>query len=519
MSKRNLKINTIPSVLALAIVVAASGRADTLTLITSQGSQQQTDSIIWSQVGVDNTVLAASGTLKTANGTTATVSLAAANAVISVVCTATPCSWTGHGFTAGQSVVWTSDAGNGGSGPLSLSFPSPVAGGGAYIQADGPGAFTAVLSAYNGSTLLGSVTVPSNSAGDATYIGVIDQTGSNITKLVWSLSKVGQGLTNDFGLGTVSIKAGSPVATLTPTSLTFASQVVGTTSSAQSVTLKNTGTATLNITGVVFTGDFFSPSKTCGTTLAAGASCTISVAFTPKATGTRTGTLTVSDNAAGGKQTVSFTGTAIAGAPAATLSATSVSFAAQLLNTKSGVKTVTLKNTGTAILNIKSITPTGDFAVTNNCNGSLAAGASCTLTITFTPKAIGARTGAVTLLDNAGTGSQKISLTGTGTSLKVSATSLTFAATTVGTASAAQNVALTNVGTAAIALTSIALTGTDPGDYTKTQTCGTTLNAGASCTVSVTFKPKATGSRPATLSIANNSGYTPRNVALNGTGK
>src|SRR5262249_34977236 len=106
--------------------------------------------------------------------------------------------------------------------------------------------------------------------------------------------------------------AAVPVAGLSPTSLTFGSQTVGTTSAAQGLTLSNTGTAALAISGIATSGDF-AQTNNCGTSLAAGANCTINVTFTPTATGARTGTLSVTDNAAGSPQTASLSGT---GAPA-----------------------------------------------------------------------------------------------------------------------------------------------------------------------------------------------------------
>src|SRR2546429_3031385 len=103
----------------------------------------------------------------------------------------------------------------------------------------------------------------------------------------------------------------APVASLSPTSLTFASQSVGTTSAAQTVTLSNTGTATLTISSIVASGDF-AETDNCGGSLASGGNCSISVTFTPTASGTRTGSSSVTDNASGSPQTVGLTGTGAA---------------------------------------------------------------------------------------------------------------------------------------------------------------------------------------------------------------
>ncbi|SFF80054.1 Right handed beta helix region [Streptomyces mirabilis] len=104
--------------------------------------------------------------------------------------------------------------------------------------------------------------------------------------------------------------SGSPSATLaaSPGSLTFADQAVNTTSAAQTVTVTNSGTATASITGVTAGGDF-AQTSTCGTSLAAGANCTVSVTFRPTASGTRTGTLTLTGNQSDNPTTVALSGT------------------------------------------------------------------------------------------------------------------------------------------------------------------------------------------------------------------
>jgi len=109
-------------VIALTFMMVVTAWADTLKLVTSPSSQGANDSLNWSQQGADGKVLAASFSGKTALGSTVTVGLAGANSVISVVCAASPCSWTGTGFTTGHSLLWTSDAVNGGNGPVTLTF-------------------------------------------------------------------------------------------------------------------------------------------------------------------------------------------------------------------------------------------------------------------------------------------------------------------------------------------------------------------------------------------------------------
>lgn len=114
------------------------------------------------------------------------------------------------------------------------------------------------------------------------------------------------------GALTAPADAQAPAVTFTPTSLTFGSQAVGTTSAPQSVTVTNSGTANLFINGVSITQaglDFNTDEACAGLTLAPGTSCSMSVVFNPSLTGTRTATLNVTDNAAGSPQTVPLTGT------------------------------------------------------------------------------------------------------------------------------------------------------------------------------------------------------------------
>src|SRR5205807_528330 len=100
--------------------------------------------------------------------------------------------------------------------------------------------------------------------------------------------------------------------TLTPNSLNFGNQTVGVTSAPQNVTLANNQSVSLSITSIATNGDY-AQTNTCGTSVAANSSCTISVTFTPTTTGTRTGTLTVTDNGLGSPQTASLTGVGTTG--------------------------------------------------------------------------------------------------------------------------------------------------------------------------------------------------------------
>jgi hypothetical protein len=312
---------------------------------------------------------------------------------------------------------------------------------------------------------------------------------------------------------------------LSPTSLAFGSQSVGVTSAAQTVTLSNTGTAALSITSLALTGanaSDFAQTNTCGSSVAAGSSCTISVTFTPAASGSRTASVSITDNASGSPQTVSLSGTGTA--VVVSLSPTSLAFGNQPVGMTSTVQTVTLSNTGTAALSITSLALTGtnasDFAQSNTCGSSLAASSNCTISVTFTPAASGSRTASVSITDNASGSPQTVSLSGTGTAVVVSLspTSLAFGNQPVGMTSTAQTVTLSNTGNAALSITSLALTGTNASDFAQSNTCGSSLAAGANCTIAAMFTPSIAGTEAASLSIADNASGSPHTVSLSGAG-
>ena len=190
--------------IVLAVFSTTAAWADSLVLVTSQAGQGSNDSVQWSQLGADGTTLGPTSSATSARGTTVTLSLTGPSSLVSVVCPASPCSWTGTGLAVADSLIWTSDTGNGGNGPLTLNFSRGISGVGALIQADSPGPFTVQIQVMNGATSLGSFTVASNATGDATYIGALDQSGANVTSVIFSLTTCAATCT-DFAIDTVSL--------------------------------------------------------------------------------------------------------------------------------------------------------------------------------------------------------------------------------------------------------------------------------------------------------------------------
>ncbi len=324
---------------------------------------------------------------------------------------------------------------------------------------------------------------------------------------------------------TIPLIGGVALPGFSPSSLSFGTLAVGLTSSVKKLTLKNVGTSALTISSIAVTGseagDFPETATTCGTSLAASASCTVSVTFKPTTTGARSANLTFADNAVGSPQQVPLSGTGTT----AELTPSSLSFGTLAVGLTSAVKTVTLKNVGTTALTITSISVTGaeagDFLKTaTTCGSSLAAGASCTLSLTFKPTTTGARSANLTFADSAAGSPQRVPLSGTGTTAELTPSSLSFGPLAVGLTSAVKTVTLKNVGTTALTITSIAVTGAEAGDFPKTATtCGSSLAASVSCTIGVTFKPTVTGNRSATLKVTDSAAGSPQQVSLSGTGQ
>jgi len=253
---------------------------------------------------------------------------------------------------------------------------------------------------------------PATSNSTLTLLASATATTGTVTVTISGTSGT---LTNTTTLSlTVKASAGSPAVTLSPTSLTFAKVVVGVKSAAKIVTLTNSGTATLNIGSIVPSGDFAlaTGAMPCGATLAAGNSCKIRVTFTPTQVGTRTGNVTITDNAANSPQTVPLTGT---GAAQATLTPASATFPVEAVGATSPAKVFTLANKQPVTLTGIAISTSGDFSVsTTTCTASLAAKTSCKISVVFTPTQTGTRTGTLKVADSAVGSPQTSSLTGTG---------------------------------------------------------------------------------------------------------
>ncbi len=199
--------------------------------------------------------------------------------------------------------------------------------------------------------------------------------------------------------------------TVSSSSLTFSVVGLGAKSVMQTLSVTNTGTTTVSFTSLTLTGDFTQTNNTCVSTLAAGATCSVGIVFVPAATGARTGTAVIKSSAAA--QTISLSGTG--GTSVSNLSGSSLSFGPVTIGTTSSVQSITLTSPGTAPLAISGFSVTGDFLpVSDTCGSLVAINTTCTISINFTPSALGSRTGSVLITSNGSASPQTISLSGTG---------------------------------------------------------------------------------------------------------
>jgi len=327
------------------------------------------------------------------------------------------------------------------------------------------------------------------------------------------------------GAGIFFVLVALPIARVSPSSLTFTSEDEGTTSSSQPVTLSNTGQEALAVSSIVSSGDF-AQTNNCGSSVAIGSSCKIDVSFSPTQTGTRPGTLTITDNTggvAGSVQTVSLTGTGAN--PAASFSPSSLAFGGQAINTTSVVKKVTLTSSGTTALMNISIAMTDanakDFTETNNCAGTLNVGSKCTISVTFTPTLLAAENATLQVSDNAANSPQIVALGGTGIpDVTLTPASSNFGSVPQGTSSVAKNFTLRNNQPFALSISNISFTGANENDFSQTDTCGSSLAAKSACTITVKFTPSLLGAESATLSVTGGSSGFSGTVTstLSGTG-
>jgi len=320
-----------------------------------------------------------------------------------------------------------------------------------------------------------------------------------------------------------------PIASLNPSSVGFGNQATGTSSPAHLITVTNTGGSALNISSVSLGGanvPSFSTTNTCGSAIAPSGTCTISVTFGPAGAGAKSASVSIVSNASNSPTAVPLTGTGVSGAPALSLSTTSIAFGTQAVGVASTAHVITVTNTGTAALSISTVSLMGAnvpaYSQLNTCGSAIAPSGTCTISVTFTPPSAGAKSASVSIASNAAGSPAAVTLTGTGSSgapaLSLSTTSIAFGSQAVGVASSAQVITVTNTGTAALSISTVSLTGANVPAFSQLNTCGSAIAPSGTCTISVTFTPPSAGAKSASVSIVSNAAGSPAAVTLTGTG-
>jgi len=353
----------------------------------------------------------------------------------------------------------------------------------------------------------------------------------------------------------------SPTLSASSSALSFGNEALGSTSAAQSVTVSNTGGAAASISSVTVPSGF-SQTNTCGSSLAVGSSCTVSVTFTPTASQSYTGNLAVNSNATNNPLNVALSGAGISSstnlAPSGTLTASSSASGYPASNANDGntstywesldgsayPQTLTANlgqaySLGSVTLTLPPSTAwstrTETLSVLGSNNDSswttLVASAGYTFnpatgnTVSFNlPASSNYQYLQLSFTANTGWSAAQVSefeifpasggTTTQSATLSANPTSVSFGNETVGSDTSAQSVTVSNTGNAAASISSVAV----PSGFSQTNTCGSSLAAGASCTVSVTFAPSAAQSYSGNLTVSSNATNSPLNVALTGTG-
>jgi hypothetical protein len=311
-----------------------------------------------------------------------------------------------------------------------------------------------------------------------------------------------------------------------PTSLSFGTVTVGTTTAAKVVTLINNSTTSLTLSRTA-SGDYAiaATGTTCVASLAAKAKCNLAVTFTPHYNGVINGAVTLTYNAGFSPVEVPLSGSGSGGsAPPLTFTPTSLSFASQLTGTTSAAKVVTVTNSSASSVTLNSISASGDYSTVASgatpCSNGLALAAThtCTFTVTFKPSVNGTIPGTVWIADSSTQSPQVLTVTGKGVvSVSLSPSSLNFGTVSKNTVSAPKTITVSNNNqSTAVTITGIAVSG----DYKfAAGTCAGSIAAKSKCTFSVSFAPTATGVINGVTSVSYASGGSPQVVNLSGTGQ
>ncbi|EED36388.1 conserved hypothetical protein [Luminiphilus syltensis NOR5-1B] len=327
--------------------------------------------------------------------------------------------------------------------------------------------------------------------------------------------------------GTLTVVA--PALTLSPATLNFGNVLVGQVAGPQAVTVSNSGTGALNVADI---DSAVAPMARSGGSCAAspftlnpGANCTLEYTFSPGIAGLATQSIAIASDAPSSPDSIALAGTGIQ--PALTIvPGSTIDFGEVLLGQTGALETVTLRNSGTAVLTVSAIdAATAPLARTGgSCATSsftLNPGESCTLVYSFSPTAESVVNQSIGVVSDAPGSPDSIDFTGEGivSGLSVSPEGIDFDKVLVGDSSAAQTVTLTSSGKASVTVSSID-TPTAPMSLSGGSCVAPpfTLKPDESCTLEFSFSPSATGVVNQDIEIASDAPNSPEIITLAGEG-
>ena len=322
------------------------------------------------------------------------------------------------------------------------------------------------------------------------------------------------------GLGGGDKKAA--VIELSSTSISFGQQLIGTPSSSRTLSIRNTGTADLSVSGLSFSGanvDEFTQTHDCAT-VSVGKACSIILVFTPKATGERSASLVLQHNASGSTTSVPITGTGVA--PKLSVSPSSINFGDRATGSISQTEVITLKSSGTAALSVRGISivgsDAGDFSQSGNCS-TIAAGQSCLIEVRFAPRAAGEKRADISISHDASSGPEVIPLSGVGITpqITVSPTAVNFQSQVINTRGQFFPIVVRNSGAQAATITSARWNGAGADQFVIVNECSS-LAPRQECLITVSFAPTSPGQKTASVALVHSAASSPQTVGLFGTG-
>jgi sugar lactone lactonase YvrE len=393
-------------------------------------------------------------------------------------------------------------------GNAPLALPAPATGTNASVSADfslytGESGACPVLSSSSSAGTLGQgsscnleVNLTPVSVGSISGSLVLTDNSENATSpyATQTITLIGTGL------------ASAGALTIAPTTQTFSATAVGSTSSSAASTISNTTSSAIYLSaGSLTDSKDFTASDNCNGIVSSGSTCTVTFAFTPQSSGPLTSTYSIHDlNNPSSPLTVVLSGQ---GAPnkAPTVSPSSLDFGNIQLNAISAAQTVTVKNNVSGGFSVTT-TITGAnasaFSQTNTCGSGLTAGGSCSIAVNCSPSATGPLSAQLVVgFSSFPSQSVALSCVGTGPVPLLTPSTIDFGSVPAGTTSAAISATLSNTGNQALSIESVTIVNASAAGFAQTNACGSSLAAGASCSIAVTCSPTTSGALTATLAV------------------